>query len=147
MKACSQYILFCQQFNSFLLKLLYLLTLENIFDASVFLETLSSMILYPWLTNGCFELWFCIYLTELLGDSANNILMVLLSLELHRLPKLTLISGKLTLELKFGLSWIYYPTCPRLICGNVSFVPQCLHTLSCVNSTHCSLLNLNSLKL
>ena len=53
MKACSQYILFCQQFNSFLL---YLLKLENIFDASMFLEALFSMILYPWLTNGCFEL-------------------------------------------------------------------------------------------
>ena len=141
MKACSQYILFCQQFNSFLL---YLLKLENIFDASMFLETLFSMILYPWLTNGCFELWFCIYLTELLSDSANNILMVPLSLELHRLPKLTLISGKLTLELKFCLGWIHYPTCPKLISGNASFVPQFLNTLSYVNSTLCSLLNLNS---
>lgn len=141
MKACSQYILFCQQFNSFLL---YLLKLENIFDASMFLETLFSMILYPWLTNGCFELWFCIYLTELLGDSANNILIILLSLELHRLPKLTLISGKLTLELKFCLGWIHYPTCPKLISGNASFVPQFLNTLSYVNSTLCSLLNLNS---
>lgn len=141
MKACSQYILFCQQFNSFLL---YLLKLENIFDASMFLEALFSMILYPWLTNGCFELWFCIYLTELLGDSANNILIILLSLELHRLPKLTLISGKLTLELKFCLGWIHYPTCPKLISGNASFVPQFLNTLSYVNSTLCSLLNLNS---
>lgn len=141
MKACSQYILFCQQFNSFLL---YLLKLENIFDASMFLEALFSMILYPWLTNGCFELWFCIYLTELLGDSANNILIILLSLELHRLPKLTLISGKLTLELKFCLGWIHYPTCPKLISGNASFVPQFLNTLSYVNSTLCCLLNLNS---
>ena len=141
MKACSQYILFCQQFNSFLL---YLLKLENIFDASMFLEALFSMILYPWLTNGCFELWFCIYLTELLGDSANNILIILLSLELHRLPKLTLISGKLTLELKFCLGWIHYPTCPKLISGNESFVPQFLNTLSYVNSTLCCLLNLNS---
>ena len=45
--------------------------------------------------------------------SASNILVVILSLELDTRPQLTLVSPELTLGLKFGPSWIYYPTCPK----------------------------------
>ena len=45
--------------------------------------------------------------------SASNILGVILSLELDTRPQLTLVSPELTLGLKFGPSWIYYPTCTK----------------------------------
>ena len=54
---------------------------------------------------------------QLSTNSASNILMVLLILELDSRHKLTLVSPELTLELKFGLSWIHCISY-NLISGN-----------------------------
>ena len=79
-------------------------TCKKFLTQVIFLETASIAV---------FNYDFVSMQQSFLNYWASNILVVILSLELDTRPQLTVVSPELTLGLKFGPSWIYYPTCPK----------------------------------